>query len=143
MAVGADDQVAGHHDTLLRQQGVLHPHVAAFIEMDQVLFPGELPHGLHLDGRGDVLVGGEVVAYQHHPLAVKDLFGPDVAKGLDGQGRSDVVTQGDVNLGQDQFPGGYICLPAWAARIFCVMVCGLDILSFQFLVSSFDLLVFR
>ncbi len=110
MAVGADDQVAGPHNALLRQQGVLHPHVPAFVKMHQVLLLGEFPQDLALDGEGDIFVGGEVVRHQHHPLPVKDLFGPDLPKVLDGQGRGDVVAQGNIHLGQDQFPGLHISL---------------------------------
>ena len=66
----------GHHNALFRQQGVLHPHVPAVVEVPQLLLPGELAHDLALGGGGDVLVGGEVVVHQHHPLPVEDLLAP-------------------------------------------------------------------
>ena len=61
---------------------------------------------------GDVLVGGEMVADQHHPLPVKNLFGPHLMKILDGQGRGDVVAQGDIHPGHDQLAGFHIIFAA-------------------------------
>ena len=54
---------------------------------------------------GDILVGGEVVADQDHPVPVKNLFSPHLMKILDGQGRGDVVAQGDIHPGHDQLAG--------------------------------------
>ena len=73
--------------------------------MGQVLLLGKVSQLLALDGRRDVLVGGEVVADQRHPVAVKNLFGPHLMKILDGQGRGDVVAQGDIHPGHDQLAG--------------------------------------
>ena len=76
VAVRADDHVAGAHNPLFRQQGMLDAHLAAIVKMGQVLLPGKLPQLLALDGRRDILVGGEVVADQHHPVPVKDPVRP-------------------------------------------------------------------
>ncbi len=112
VAVGADDDVAGPHNPLFREQGMLHPHVAAVVKMGQVLFPGKVSQLLALDGGRDILVGGEVVADQDHPVPVKNLFSPHLMKILDGQGRGDVVAQGDIHPGHDQLAGFHIIFAA-------------------------------
>ncbi len=61
VAVGADDEVAGNHDPLLGQEGMLNPRLADIVVVGEFLFEGEVPHELALLGRSDVLVRGEVV----------------------------------------------------------------------------------
>ena len=84
---------------------MFYAHLPALVIVQQVLLPGELPHYLHLNGGGDVFVGGEVIRHHHHPLPVEDLLGSHLAEGHDGQGRGDVIAQGDVHPGQDQLSG--------------------------------------
>ena len=80
MAVRADDQVAGGHQPLLGQEGVLHPAVAALVIMGDALLFREVTADQHLIGRINVLLGREVVHDQSDPVLVENLFRAHAAK---------------------------------------------------------------
>ena len=59
-----------------------------------------------------------MVVHQDHPLFIEDLFGPGLLKGPDGQGRGDVVGQGDIHLGQDQLSRFHVFFAAMGGEDF-------------------------
>ena len=73
--------------------------------MGEILLPGEVPNELALGGRIDVLVRGEVIGNEDHLVPVKHLGPARLPEFLDGDGRRNVVPQGDVHPGIDQHPG--------------------------------------
>jgi hypothetical protein len=58
---------------------------------------------LTLFGREDILGRGEMVRNKSDAVPVKDLLGPDLLEGFYGQGGCDVVSQGKINPGIDEF----------------------------------------
>ena len=53
-----------------------------------------------------------MVADQRHPGPVKNLPGSEFLKVLDGQGRGNVVAQGDIHPGHDQFARFHVIFTA-------------------------------
>ena len=102
VAVRADDAVPGGDDALLRQQGVLHAHLAHVEEVDDAVPAGELPALLGLLGALDVLVGDEVVQDDVHSRLVEDVAKARLLKLVDGHRGGDVVAQDDVQVRLDQ-----------------------------------------
>ena len=102
VAVGPDDEVAGPDDALLRQEGVLDAHLAHLPVMLEALLVGEVAQHLRLLGAGDVLVGREVVGHQGHAVLVPDLADAGRPELLDGDGRGDIVAEGDIDARKDE-----------------------------------------
>ena len=102
VAVGADDAVSGGDDALLRQEGVLHAHLAHVEEVDDAVSAGELPALLGLLGALDVLVGDEVIQNDVHPGLVENIAKARLFKLVDGNRGGDVVAQHDVQLCIDE-----------------------------------------
>jgi hypothetical protein len=71
------------------------------------MLDGKLPQKLTLGSRFNVLVGYEMVGDKGNPRHVIKLFGTRLAEPLNGNGRT---------------PGSNLSKPAWAARIFSVIV---------------------
>ena len=93
VAVRADDHVTGAHQAAFGQQGVFHAAVAAFVIVGDALLLGELAADHHLVGRGDVLLGREVVHDQGDLVLVEHAAGAHALEGFDGQGAGDVIGQ--------------------------------------------------
>ena len=95
VGVRPQHHVARSHQAQLRQQGVLHAHVAALVVVGDAHGPvREVAHHLDLLGRVDVLVGHEVVADQGDPCPCRTPRSrPWPPWTRDGQGGGDVVGQ--------------------------------------------------
>ena len=111
VAVGADDEVPGNHDPLLGQEGMLDPRLADVVVVGELLLVGKVPHELALLGRIDVLVRGEVVRDEDDLVPVEHLAAARLPEVIDGDGRRDVVSEGDIHLGIDQHPGTHLVEP--------------------------------
>ena len=105
VAVGADDQIPGQHQALFGKEGMLDPDGAPLEGVRELLLPDELPKDLALGGRLDVLVRGEMIRNEDHPVPVKHVGPARLPELLDGEGGRDVVPQGDIHPGIDQHPG--------------------------------------
>ena len=108
MAVGADDAVAGSHQALRGQQGVLDAHAAHVVEVLDAHFTGEFPRLFDLLGRLDVLIRGEVIHHQGHPAFVVHPAGAAAFELVDGHRGGDVVAQAEIELRLDELPGPHL-----------------------------------
>ena len=87
---------------LLRQEGVLHAHLAHIEEIGDLMLMGKIP-GLEAQFRGfDVLAGRIVVQNDGDLVPVKDPGEAGLFKLGDGHRCGDVVAQHHVHLGLDQ-----------------------------------------
>ena len=102
MAVRTDDAVTGGHDAFFGQQGVLDAHLAHIVEVEDIVFVGELAALLGLGGTLDVLVGHKVVQHDGDVLFVEHAVETGALKLVDGDGGGDVVAQHDVQLCVDE-----------------------------------------
>ena len=105
MGVGADDRLAGGHQTLLRQEGVLDAHGAHVVVVVDVELPGKGAALLALGGGLDVLVGGEVVHHQGDAALIEHLAEARRLELVDGNRSGDVVAQYQIQLCLDQLSG--------------------------------------
>src|SRR5210317_1179992 len=71
------------------------------------MLDGKLPQKLTLGGRFNVLVGYEMVGDKGNPLHVIKLFGTRLAEPLNGNGRSNIVGEGEVNTDLNEFSRFY------------------------------------
>jgi len=110
MAVCADDEVTGDDDALLGEKGVLDAHTSLLEVVRDAELVREVPGHLGLLGRLDVLVRRIVVGDEKDPLAVEDA-GADLAHGLDGDGRRDVVGEDAVEIALDELAGNDLVDP--------------------------------
>jgi hypothetical protein len=81
------------------------------------MLDGKLPQKLTLGSRFNVLVGYEMVGDKGNPRHVIKLFGTRLAEPLNGNGRREKSTLTSMSS-----PGSNLSKPAWAARIFSVIV---------------------
>ena len=125
-----DDAVTGCHDAFFGQQSVLDAHLAHIVEVEDVVLVGELAALLGLGRALDVLVGNEVVEDDGDVLFVEHAVEARLFELVDGDGGGDVIAQHDVELGVDELPALTSARPACAARIFCVWVIPMMVLSF-------------
>jgi len=102
VAVRTDDAVTGGHDAFFGQQGVLDAHLAHIVEVEDIVFVGELAALLGLGGTLDVLVGHKVVQHDGDVLFVEHAVETGALKLVDGDGGGDVVAQHDVQLCVDE-----------------------------------------
>ena len=105
VAVRADHEVAGLHEALFGQEGVLDAAVAAFIVVGDVHFLRELAGHHHLIGGIDVLLRGEVVHHQKDAILVEHLGRAHRPEGLDGERSGDVVGEHAGKMAVDDLPG--------------------------------------
>ena len=91
MAVGPDDQIAGAHEPLFGQEGVLHAAVAALIVVNNALFFGKLAADQHLIGGIYIFLRGKVIHDKGNLVAIKNLFRAHAAKRLDGKRAGNVI----------------------------------------------------
>ena len=105
MAVRTDDAVARGHDAFFGQQGVLDAHLAHIVEVENVVFVGELAALLGLGCALDVLVGHEVVQHDGDVLFIEHAVEARSLELVDGDGGGDIIAQHDVELGVDELPG--------------------------------------
>ena len=102
VGVGAHDDLSGGAQALLRQEGVLHAHLAHIEEIGDLMLMGKIP-GLEAQFRGfDVLAGRIVVQNDGDLVPVKDPGEAGLFKLGDGHRCGDVVAQHHVHLGLDQ-----------------------------------------
>ena len=104
MGVRADHEVAGDDDAALGEKGVLDAHAALLVVVRDPHLVGEVARDLGLLGALDVLVGSVVVGHEADLVAVEDA-GADLAHGLDGDGRGDVVGEHEVEVALDELAG--------------------------------------
>ncbi len=102
MAVSAHNQITGKDKSLFRKERVLDPCLAHFEILGKLLLPSKLPQDLTLLGRLNILVWGKMIRDQDNPLFVEDRFGTGPFELPNGQGRRNIIPQGDVHPGIDQ-----------------------------------------
>ena len=85
-----------------RQQSVLNAHLAHIVEVEDIVFVGELAALLGLGGALDVLVGHKVVQHNGNVLFVEHTVKTGLFKLVDGNRGGDVVAQHDVQLCIDE-----------------------------------------
>ena len=129
VAVGADDAVTGCHDAFFGQQSVLDAHLAHIVEIEDVVLVGELAALLGLGRALDVLVGNEVVEDDGDVLFVEHAVEARLFELVDGDG-----TMSSMAL--MSWPALTSARPACAARIFCVWVIPMMVLSFYRILFS-------
>ena len=110
VGVRADHEVTRHHNALLGEKGVLDAHAALFEVVGDLMLVGKVARHLGLLGALDVLVGAVVVRDQADAVAVKDARA-NLAHGLDGDGRRDVVGQHEVQVALHELPGNDLLEP--------------------------------
>ena len=98
MRVGANHQVARHHDALLGQQRVLDTGATLLPVVRDALLVGKVAHLLGLLGALDVLVGRVVIGNEAHAVAIEHLGRAELAEDVDGNGRRDVVREHEVQI---------------------------------------------
>ena len=113
--VGTHDDVARHHQTLLREQDVLDTHAAHVKVVEQPLRPRKSAHTRTLLGRFDVLVGREMVGHHHHAVGVEHPLHAQLLELADGDGRGDVVRQHHVHRHLHQVTRPYLGVISLAA----------------------------
>ena len=102
VAVRTDDAVACGHDAFFRQQSVLNAHLTHIVEVEDIVFVGELAALLGLGGTLDVFVGHKVVQYDGDVLFVEHGVETGTLELVDGNGGGDIVAQHDVQLCIDE-----------------------------------------
>ena len=113
VGIGADDGLAGGHQPLLRQEGVLDAHGAHVVVVADIELPGKGPALLALGGGLDVLVGGEMIHHQGDAALVEHLVEARRLKLVDGHRGGNVVAQHQVQSGLDELSGPH----AFKARV--------------------------
>ena len=102
VAVGTDDAVTGGHDAFFGQEGVFNAHLTDVVEIEDVVFVGELTALLGLGGALDILVGDEVVQHDGDMLFVEHAVKACLLELVDGNGGGDVVAQHEIQLCVDE-----------------------------------------
>ena len=118
MGVCADDGLAGGHQALLRQEGVLDAHGAYVVVVVDFKFPGKGPALLALGGGLDILVGGEVVHHQGNAAFVKHLVKARRLELVDSHRGGNVIAQHQIQFGLDQLPCPHAVKPCVAGQDF-------------------------
>ena len=104
VGVGAYDDLAGGTQAFLRQECVLHTHLAHIEEIGDLMLMGKIP-GLEAQLCGfDVLAGRIVVQNDGDPVPVKDPGEAGLLKLSDSHRGGDVVAQHHIHLGLDELP---------------------------------------
>ena len=111
MGVGADDSLAGSDQTLFRQQGVLHAHLAYIKEVGDVVLVGKVAGFQAQLGGLDVLARGVVVQDDGDLVLVKDLAEAGLLKLGDGHGGGNVIAQDHIYLGLDELANLHVVQP--------------------------------
>ena len=130
MAVRTNDAVACGHDAFFGQQGVLDAHLAHIVEVEDIVFVGELAALLGLGGTLDVLVGHKVVQHDGDVLFVEHAVETGALKLVDGDGVVMSLPSTMSSFALMSWPALTSASPACAARIFCVRVIPMVVLSF-------------
>ena len=106
MAIGADHEIAGRHQSLLGEKRVLNTTVVANLEIIlYALVLCEIAHTGALRGRLHILVRGKVIRNECDLFAVEHLLAPELRKLPDCNRRGYVVAEHHVELRHHQFPG--------------------------------------
>ena len=118
MGVGADDAVAGGHNALLGQQGMLDAHLAHIVEVADAVSAGKLPALLALLGGLDVLIGDKMVQHDGDLILIENALKAGLLELVDRHGSGDVVAQDDIQLCLDQLAGGHSLQPRMGGKYF-------------------------
>ena len=121
MAVRADHDIAGENQPLFRKEGVLDPCLPDLKEMGQAILLRKLPQYFTLLRRQDVLGGRKMVGNENNLVPVEDLLCPDLLESLNGKGRGNVVSKGEVDPDVNEVSGmtPFSCM---GRQIFSVIV---------------------
>ena len=111
VGVGADDDLAGGGQPLLRDEGVLHAHVAHVKEVGDLVLEGKLPGLFAQPGGLDVLAGGVVVQDDGDLVPVEDLGKARLFKLCNRHGGGDIVAQHQVQPGLDELARLHLVQP--------------------------------
>ena len=111
MGIGAHNHLTRGSQPLLRQEGVLHPHLAHIEEVGDLVLVGKLPGLLAQLGGLDVLAGGVVVQDDGDFVLIKDLSEARLLKLGDSHRSGDVVAQHQVQPGLDELSGLHLVQP--------------------------------
>ena len=104
MAVGADYQVAGSDESLLRQQRVLHAAIVTYFEIVLYLvLTRKISHAGALCRRLYVLIRREVVGNKRDLFLVENFISSEFRKLSDCHGRGYVIAKHQVEPGHNQF----------------------------------------
>ena len=112
VAVRADDAVTGGHDALFGQQRMLNAHLADIVEVEDVVFIGELAALFGLGGAFDILIGHKMVEHDVDAGAVEHRVKTGFLKLVDRHRRGDIVAKHDIELSVDELARGNGCFPA-------------------------------
>ena len=112
VAVRADDAVTGGHDALFGQQRMLNAHLADIVEVEDVVFIGELAALFGLGGAFDILIGHKMVEHDVDAGAVEHRVETGFLKLVDRHRRGDIVAKHDIELSVDELARGNGCFPA-------------------------------
>jgi hypothetical protein len=106
MTIGPDHKIPWQDQPLFWKKGMLNPTFSNFKIMGETLGLCKIPENFTLLGGKDVFCGGEVVRHQDDTIPVKYLFCPHLLKGLDGKGRSDIISEGQIDSGIEKVTRG-------------------------------------
>ena len=119
VAVRADHAVTGGDDAFFRQQGMLDAHLTDIVEVENIVFIGELPALLGLGSALDILIGYKVIQHNGDMLFIKHAVKTGALKLVDGHRGGDIIAQHNVQLCVDELA----CLDLRQSG-----VCGKDLL---------------
>ena len=102
VAVRADHAVTGGDDAFFRQQGMLDAHLTDIVEVEDIVFIGELPALLGLGSALDILIGYKVIQHNGDMLFIKHAVETGALKLVDGHRGGDIVAQHNVQLCVDE-----------------------------------------
>ncbi len=116
----------GADQPLFGKQHVPDARLAHFKIVFYPLLFREFAHDLGLLGGGYVLVGDKVIRDKGYLFGIEDMFRTDFPENFNGDRRRNIMGKGKVNLCLNQIARRDFFNPAWSARIFSVIVIGIN-----------------
>ena len=98
MGVCTDRQFSRSNQSLLRNQGMLNPHVPHIIVVLQSMLLGKISTNLSTPGRGNVLVGDKVVHYKDYLFLIKYSLPVDFIQLTDSHRGGDIISVYQIHL---------------------------------------------
>ena len=92
-------------------------HPAHFKVVGDVVFPGEVPHMLAQSSGFDVFGGRKVIRHQSN-LVLVEYGTADLIEFIDGRRPGNIIGQGQIDLGNQQFPFFYLRTAGMAGQDF-------------------------